>query len=148
MLFHKVCYLWVDFDLSSGFCGLSPGGVFSWGSFSSSLSGVSSMFGRVASLLVADEALLVPHMLGPFARREIDLVYVHSIWIRAGGSASWRDITVSSSLEFPEPYHIPVEFSCFVKPLFPLPTGLSIWKGSSSHHDSELLGYSPLEGVY
>ena len=43
-----------------------------------------------------------------------------------------------------------VELSCLVKPLFPLPTSLflSIREGSSSHHDSELLGYSSLEGAY
>ena len=104
----------------------------------------------MASLLVADKALAVPDVLRFFTRREIDLVNVHSIRIRVRGSASQWNIAVSSSLEFSKLYHILIELSCFVKPLFPLPTSLflSIWEGSSSHHDSKLLGYSSLEGVY
>ena len=106
------------------------------------------MFGRVASLFVADEALSVPDVLCPFTRREIDLVYVHSIGIRLRGLASRWNVAVPSSLEFPELYHISVEFPSFVKPLFPPPTSLSIREGGGSHHDSELLGYSLLESIY
>ena len=136
MLFHKASNLRVGFDLPGSLSGLSPGGVVSQGSPFSSFPGVSSLFGRVTSLLMADEALLVPDVLCFFIWRKVDLVYVHSIRIWSGGSSSWRDVTVSSSSEFPEPYHIPVELSCLVKPLLPLPTSLSIWKGGGSHHDS------------
>ena len=99
---------------------------------------------------MADEALAVPNVLRSFTWREIDLVYVHSVWIGVGGSVSWQNIAVSPSLEFPESYHVVIELSCLVKPLFPLPTRLflPIREGSGSHHDSELLGHSSLEGVY
>ena len=146
--FHEVCNFRVGFDLSSSFRGLSPGGMISRGSPFSSFSRVSLVFGRVASLFVADKALSVPDVLSLFTRREIDLVYVHSIGIRSRDSASRRDIAVSSSSEFPESYHVSVEFPSLVKPLFPPPISLSIRKGGSSHHDSELLGYSSLEGVH
>ena len=102
----------------------------------------------MASFLVADEALSVPDVLCSFARREIDLVDIHCIWVGARGSVSWRDIAVSSSSEFPELYHISIEFPCFIEPLFPFPTSLSVREGGSSHHDSELLGYSSLERIY
>ena len=102
----------------------------------------------MTSLLVADEALLVSDVLSSFTRRKVDLVYVHSIGIRTRDSAGWRNVTVSSSSKFSKSYHILVKFPGFVKPLLPLPAGLSIRKGSGSHHDSELLGYSSLEGVY
>ena len=150
MLSHKFCDLWVSLDFSGGFCGLSPGEVVSLrqGSSSSSFPGISLVFGCVASLLVADEALLVPDVLRSFTRRKIGLVYIHSIGIRSRGLASRRNVTVSPSLEFPESYHVSVEFPSFVKPLFPPPTSLSIREGGGSHHDSELLGYSSLEGVY
>ena len=106
------------------------------------------MLGHMASFLVTDEALLVPDVLHSFTWREIDLVYVHGVRVRARSLASQRDITVSSSSEFPELYHIAVELSCLVQPLFPLPTGLCVWEGGSSHHDSELLGYPSLESIY
>ena len=108
------------------------------------------MFGRVASLLVADEAVAVPHMLHSFAGREIDLVHVHGIGIRASSPSSQWDITVSSSSEFPESYHVLVKLSCVVKPLFPFPTGLflTVWEGGSGHHNGKLLGYSSLEGIH
>ena len=102
----------------------------------------------MASLLVAYEALSVSNVLSSFSRGETDLVYVHSIGVRLRGSLSRGNVAVSSSLEFPESYHISVEFPSFVKPLFPLPAGLSIREGGGSHHDSELLGYSSLEGIY
>ena len=105
------------------------------------------MLGQVTSLLVADEAFSVSDMLCPFVRREIDLVYVHGVRVGSRGSSSQWDIAVSSS-EFPELYHILVEFPSFVKPLLPPPTSLSIGEGGSSHHDSKLLGYSLLEGIY
>ena len=148
VLLHEVGYLRVSFDLSGGFRGLSPRGVISWGSPSSSFSRVSLVFRRMASLLVANEALSVPNMLCPFTRGEIDLVYIHSIRIWSRESTNRQDVAVSSSLEFPESYHISVEFPSLVKPLFPLPAGLSIREGSGGHHDSELLGYSPLEGIH
>ena len=148
MLLHEVGNLRVSFDLSSGFFGHSPRGVIPWGSPSSSLSRVSSVFGRMASFLVANEALSVPNVLRSFTRGEIDLVNVHSIGIWSRGSTSWRDIAVSSSSEFPESYHISVEFPSLVKPLFPFPAGLPIREGGGGHHDSELVGYSLLEGIH
>ena len=106
------------------------------------------MFGRVASLLVANEALSVPDVLRSFTGREIDLVYVHCIGIWSRGLASQRNVAVSSSSELPELYYVLVEFPSLVKPLFPFPTGLIVRKGGRSHHDSELLGYSSLEGIH
>ena len=147
MQFHEVCNFWVGFDLSRGFHSLPPG-VVCRGPSLSSFPGVSLVLGRVASFLVADKALSVSDVLCPFTRREIDLVYVHCVGIRSRGSASWRDVADPSSSEFPESNHISVEFPSLVKPLFPLPTSLSVRKGGSSHHDSELLGHSSLEGVY
>ena len=112
------------------------------------------MFGRVASLLVADEALSVPHVLRPFTRREIDFIHIHGIGV-PGWSGGLRclgqwDITVSPTPEFPESYHISVELSCLVEPLFPFPTGLclSLREGGGGHHDSKLVGHSLLEGVH
>ena len=106
------------------------------------------MFRRMTSLLVADEAFSVSNMLCSFIRREIDLVYVHGVRVGSGGSPSRWDIAVSSSSEFPELYHVLVEFPSLVKPLFPLPTSLSVREGSGSHHDSKLLGYPSLEGIH
>ena len=146
--FHEVGDFWVSFDLSGSFHGLSPGGMVSRGCPFSSFPWVSSVFGRVASFFVADEALSVSDVLCSITRREIDLVYVHSIRIRSRSSTSWWDVAVSSSSEFPESYYISVEFSGLVEPLFPLPAGLPIQEGGGGHHDSELVGYSPLEGIY
>ena len=108
------------------------------------------VLGQMASLFVANEAFAVPDVLHSFTRREIDLVNVHCVRIRVRGSASWQNITVSSSSEFPESYHVMIELSCLVKPLLPLPTRLflSVWESSSGHHDSKLLDYSSLEGIY
>ena len=152
MLSHEVINLWVGFDLSGGLHGLSPGEMVSLRqetSFSS-LPWISSVFGQVASLLVADKALAVSDMLHFFTGREIDLVHVHGIGIWVRGSVSWRNITVSSSSEFPELYYVLVGLSCLVEPLLPLPAGpfLPIREGSSGHHDSELLGNPSLEGVH
>ena len=147
MLLHELSNLWVSLDLPSGFRGLSPG-VVSQDFPLSSFPRVSSVCGRVTSLLVADEALSVPDVLHSFVWRKVDLVYVHSVGVRSRGSAGRRDIAISSSLEFPELYHISVELSCFVKPLFPFPTSLPIRVGSGGHHDRELLSYSPLKSVY
>ena len=97
---------------------------------------------------MADEAFSVPDVFCPLARREIDSIYIHCVEIRSRGSTSQRDIAVSSSSEFPKSYHVSVEFPSFIKPLFPLPTSLSIREGSGSHHDSKLVGYSLLEGIY
>ena len=133
MLFHKVSNLQVGFNLLSSFCGLSPGGVFSRGSPFSSFSGVSSVFRRVASLLVADKALSVSNVLRSFVWAEIDLVYVHGVRVQSRGSASRQDVAVPSSSEFPESHYILVEFSGFVKPLLPLPTSLPIGEGGSCY---------------
>ena len=152
MLSHKFCDLWVSLDFSGGFCGLSPGEAISlrWGSSSSSFPWISSVFGQVASLLVGDEALLVSNVLSSFTRRVIDFIHVHSIGVGARGSASWWNVAVSPSLEFPKLYHVVVELSSFFKPLFPLPASLVLpVRGSGGgHHNGELLGYSSLEGIY
>ena len=148
MEFHEVGNFRVGFDLPSSFCSLSPGGMISWGFPFSSFPRVSSVFGRVASLFVADEAFLVSDVFCPFTGREIDLVYVHGVRIWSRGPASWRDIAVSSSSEFSKLHYISVEFPGLIKPLFPLPTSLSIREGGGSHHDGELLGYPSLKGVY
>ena len=151
VLSHEVGDLWVRFDFPGGLCSLSPGGVISLrrGSSSPSFPWVSSMLGQMVSLLVADEALLISDVLRPFTRREIDLFYIHSIGVGARVLASWQNITVSPSSEFPKLYHVAVEFSCFIKPLLPFPTNLflSVREGSSSHHDSKLLGDPSLEGI-
>ena len=106
------------------------------------------MLGRMASLFVTNEALSVPDVLRFLTGREVDLINVHCVWIGTGSSASRQDIAISSSSEFPESYHIAIEFASFIEPLFPFPTSLSVREGSGSHHDSELLGYSLLECVY
>ena len=148
VLLHEVSNLRVGCHLSSGFHGFPPGGVVSRGSPFSPFSRVPSVFGRVTSLFVTDEAFSVPDVLRSFIWGEVDLVYVHSVRVWSRGFSSQRDVTVPSSSEFPELYHISVKFPYLVKPLFPLPTSLSIWKGGGSHHDSELLGYSLLESIY
>ena len=102
----------------------------------------------MASFLVTDEALSVSDVLSSFTRRKVDFVYVHGIGVQSRGSASRQDVAIPSSSEFPELYHISVEFPSFVKPLFPPPAGLSVRKGGGSHHNSELLGYPSLEGIY
>ena len=97
---------------------------------------------------MADEAFSVSEVLCPFARGKIDPIYIHSVGIGVGGSASWWNVAVPSSSEFPESYHVLIEFPGFVQPLFPLPTSLPIREGGGGHHDSKLLGYSSLEGVH
>ena len=152
MLLHEVADLWVYFIDFLSFGGLSPE-VFSLLCGFSFPSRVTLVFGRVASLLVAHEALLVPHMLCSFTRRVIDFIYIHGIgvsgWSGSNG-LSWQDVAVSPTWKFPELYHIPVELSCLVKPLFPFPTGLvlSFWEDSSSHHDGELVSYPSLKGIH
>ena len=108
--FHEVGYFWISFDLLDGFCVPSPGGTVSRWFSSSSFPRISSMFGQVASLLVADETFSVSDMFHPIAWREIDFVYVHSVWVSLRVSASRRDVTVSSSSEFPESHHVSIEF--------------------------------------
>ena len=107
----------------------------------------------MSSLLVADETLAVAHMFSPFTGREVDLVDVHDIGI-SGGTSDFHwlgllDIACPSSLEFPESYHISVKLSCLIEPLFTFPSSLflSSREGSSSHHNSKLIGYPLLEGV-
>ena len=107
-----------------------------------------TVFGRVASLLVVNEALSVPNVLRLFTGGEIDLVYVHSIGIWSRGPASRWNVAVSSSSEFPESYHVSIEFPSLIEPLFPFPIGLSVREGSGSHHDIKLLGYPLLEGIH
>ena len=152
MLFHEVCDLWVYLNFPGGFSGLPPGVAFSLrrGPSSPSLSGVSLVFGQVTSFLVANEAFVVPHVLCSFTGREIDFIHVHCVGVRTSGPVSWWDITVSSSLEFPELHHISVKLSCFVKQLFLFPTSLFLAgrEGSGGHHDGKLLGYPSLEGVH
>ena len=114
MELHEVGNFWVGFDLSSSVRGFFPRGMVSRGSPFSSFPWVSSVLGRVASFLVADEALSVSDVLCSFTGREINLVYVHSVGIRSRSSSSWWDVTVSSSLKFPKSYHVSVEFSGFV----------------------------------
>ena len=69
---------------------------------------------------MADEAFAVPDVLRSFTGREIDLIHVHSIGVGARGLVGWWNIAVFPSLELPELYHIAIEFSCFIEPLFPL----------------------------
>ena len=108
----------------------------------------------MVSLLVANEAFVVLHMLRSFTRREIDFVHIHGIgvpgWLSGPSNLSWWDEAVSPSSEFPESYHISVKLPCFVKPLFPFPASLllSVWENCDSHHDSELIGHPSLKGVY
>ena len=85
MLFHEVVDPWISLNFPS--LGSPPGGLCSLLQGFSSASGVSLMLGQVASLLVTDEALVVPYVLHSVPRREIDLVNVHSIGIpgRLGG---------------------------------------------------------------
>ena len=97
---------------------------------------------------MADETFLISDMFSPIAWREIDFVYIHSVGVGLGGSTSRRNVTVSSSSEFPESYHVPIEFPSLVQPLFPFPSGLPIREGGGGHHDRELLGYSSLESVH
>ena len=63
---------------------------------------------------------------------------------------SQRDIAVSPTSELPKLYHILVELSCFIKPLFPFPTGLFLFgqEGSSSYHDGKLADYPSLKGIH
>ena len=112
------------------------------------------MFGQVASLLVTDEALVVPHVLHSFSGREIDLVNIHGVGVPRGLGipcllGQWNTAAPSTS-ELSESYHISVELSCFVKPLFPSPASLflSFREGSGVHHDSKLVGYPLLEGIH
>ena len=102
----------------------------------------------MTSFLVADEAFAVPDMFRLIARGEIDFVYIHGVWVNLCGSASWGNIAVSSPSKSSESYHISIELSGLVQPLFPFPSFLSIWESGSGHHDSELLGYSSLKGIH
>ena len=81
MEFHEVCYFWVGLDLLSSFRGLFPGGSVSRWSSSSSFPGVSPVLGRMASFFVADEAFAIPDMFRSVAWGEIDLVYIHGVWV-------------------------------------------------------------------
>ena len=152
MLSHEVADPRVSFDFPHGLRGLPPREVFSlrWGPSSSSFPWVSPVLKRVTSLLVADEAFVVPHVLRFFTGGEIDLVHIHCVGIGVSGSVSRWDVAISSSSEFPELYHISVTLSHLVEPLFLSPASpfLAIREGGSSHHDGELLGYSLLEGIY
>ena len=81
MEFHEVRYLRVGLDFLSSLRVPFPGGTVPRWSSSSSLPGISSMLRRVASFLVADEAFAVPDVFRSVARGEIDLVYIHSVWV-------------------------------------------------------------------
>ena len=103
---------------------------------------------------MADEAFAVLHVLCSFTGREIDPVDVHSVgmpgWSSGPGWLGWQDGAVSPTPEFPELYHISVELSCLIEPLFPFPAHLllSFWESSGSHHDGKLVGYPSLEGIH
>ena len=86
---HEIGNLWVGLDFPSGLSGFPPGEAVSLGrsSFSSFLR-ISPMLGRVASLLVVNEALVVPDVFRSFTWGEIDLVNIHSVGIGVRGSAS------------------------------------------------------------
>ena len=148
MFLHEVVDPWVCFNFL-GLC-LSPGGLDSlwWRFFSSSR--VPPMLGQMATLSVADEAFVVPHMLCSLLRGKVDLVNVHGVGVPSNilGWLGHGNITVSSTSELPESYHISVKLSCLIKPLFPFPGGLSVRRSHSSHHDSELVGYPSLEGIH
>ena len=154
MFFHEVGNPRVHFIDLPCFGVPPPGGAFSLLQGFPSFPWVPLMLGQVASLLVADEALVVSHMLCSFTRREVGLVYVHGIGVsgRSGSSSvlSRQDVAVSPILEFPESYNVLVEFSGLIQPLLPLPAGfvLSFWEGSSGHHDSKLVGHPLLMGVH
>ena len=81
MEFHEVCYFRVGLDFFSCLRILSPRGAVPRWSSSSSSSWVSLMLRRVASFLVADEALSVPDVFCPVIWGEVDFVYVHSVWV-------------------------------------------------------------------
>ena len=108
----------------------------------------------MTSLLVTDEAFVVLHVLSSVPGREVDLVDIHGIGIpsRPGGSCclSRWNIAMPSTSELPELYHISVELSCLIKPLFPFPASLFLfgWEGGGSHHDSELVGHLSVKGVH
>ena len=106
------------------------------------------MFGRMTSFLMADEALAVSDMLCFITWGEIDLVYIHGVWVSLRGSAGRGNVAVSSSSESSESHHVSIELPGFVQPLFPLSTSLSVREGGGSHHNGELLGYSSLEGIH
>ena len=112
------------------------------------------MLGQVASLLVADEALLVSHVLHSFTRREINPIHIHGVRVPGGLAGlsvlGWQDEAIPSALKLPKSYHVLVELSCLIGPLLPFPPGLflSFWEGGGSHHDSELIGYPSLEGIH
>ena len=81
MEFHEVRHFWVGLDFFGGLRGLSPGRAISGRSSSSSFPRVSPMFGRMTSFFVADEALAIPDVFCSVARGEVDLVYVHGVWV-------------------------------------------------------------------
>ena len=87
--FHEFDNFWVGFDLSGGFRGPSPGGMVSWRFPLPSFPRIPSVLRRVASFLVADEALSVPDVFCPLTWREIDLIYIHCVGIRSRGLTSW-----------------------------------------------------------
>ena len=107
----------------------------------------------MTSLFVADEALVVPHVLCSVSGREIDPVNIHGVGVPCGLSGSglsWQNVTVPSASEFPESYHVLVELSCLIEPLFPFLASLFLFfgRGGGGHHDSELVGYPSLKGVH
>ena len=91
---------------------------------------------------MTDETFAVTHMFSSFTGREIDPVNVHGVGVSGGTSkfhhlGGWN-IAVASSSELPESYHILIELSCLIEPLFPFPAHLflSFEEGSGSHHNS------------
>ena len=95
------------------------------------------MLGRVASSFVTDEALVVLHVLCSFSGGEIDLVNVHGIGVSRGSGilcwlGQWNVAISSASGLLPEPYHILVELSCLIKPLFPFPASFLLSSGRAA----------------
>ena len=81
MKFHEVRHLWVGLDFLSGLHSLFPRGTVPRWSFSPSFPGVPSVFGRMTSFLVTDEAFAIPDMFRSIAWGEIDLVHIHGVWV-------------------------------------------------------------------
>ena len=103
---------------------------------------------------MADEAFVVLHVLCSFTGREIDLVYIHGIgvpgWLGGSSILSQWDVAVSPTPELSELYHILVEFSYPIEPLFPFPASLvlSFQEGGGSDHDGKLVGHPLLKGIH
>ena len=103
---------------------------------------------------MADEALVVPHVICSFSGGEVDPVNVHGVGASGKSGIPSRlgqwNVAISSTSEFPKLYHILVELPDLIEPLFPFPASLFLpfWESSGSHHDGKLVGYSLLKGIH